>query len=189
MFVKNEGKRQFSITSICFLSCFFAIVIIVFCICYYNKFNSGDNSLVIVDGQTYSLLEYSSDASYRTNDRSLKTGSKQKILKDLNSDDTLCLFDAPLSVEGAGKYGISILNKVFPVWTFDNHVCVYFNLDENIWLVHGQVEDRYSDDNFGIVMFEATTGKVLDIDLVKTGDGSVVLTEVPGTQGDGSLFC
>jgi hypothetical protein len=69
----------------------------------------------------------------------------------------------PSNAMDAAQIGASILDKEYEEWSESKTVVAHFNKLANAWIIHGQLPNRYSTGNIGVIAIEASTGEVLCI--------------------------
>ena len=125
-------------------------------------------TVTLDNGQVYTYHEYGADTSYRIGDVNVYSATLQQILDVLGSDDAIPSAAGEIvDAKQAAYVGATALNQVFSVWTWNNQTAVCFNETANVWIAHGMLEDRLSDDKLGVVVLDAFTGEVLAAELMK----------------------
>ena len=147
----------------------FIIVGVVCLICFVIFGITKDvyTSFVDDDGQEY-MYDVIEDTECIINGVNVLTASKEEIIACLNnsSDDFEALGEIA-DTEEAAKAAVSVLNQSYDNWTFENKMVVWENVNEQIWIVHGQLEKRGNTGEIGVVAFDCKTGEVLGVDLIK----------------------
>ena len=124
-------------------------------------------SLVADDGKEYMYYK-GTETECIINGINLLTASKEEIIACFNnSSDGFEALGEIVDTEEAAKAAVSVLNQSFDNWTFENKMVVWENVNEQVWIVHGQLEKRGDTGEIGVVAFDCKTGEVLGVDLVR----------------------
>lgn len=126
-------------------------------------------SFVTDDGQEYEYMyDEGEDTECIINGVNVLTASKEEIVACLNnSSDGFEALGKIADPEEAAKAAVSVLNQSFDNWTFENKMVVWENVNEQVWIIHGQLEKRGNTGEIGVVAFDCKTGEVLGVDLVR----------------------
>ncbi len=153
-----EKKNRFNFKTVV-KSAMLSMLVVAFALTVYNCAVAafGNDPVVTVDGETHTIVKGAPQvATYpRLN--------KQECLDELNRKYPAGWPANLLSPEIATKYGVTILNDVFETWTYDNRVHLFLDADQWTWTVSGELETEDSNELPGEVVFDCTTGEVLQI--------------------------
>jgi len=130
-----------------------------------------DGTVQLSNGETYGYFQHESPSNYDLRGLRFETATLEQIMIRLEPYETATDGNRQISTaKDAAYYGASALDGHIKNWNMVNTVGVLHNPTANLWLVHGQFQDRNTPGEAWAVVLDAETGQILGFTELTTAE-------------------